>query len=117
MRKLFIFLLFVTILSCGDEESNSICGVANPIEDLPWLKSMIQDIEASDFGQYTYIQQAYYFGQPVFIVNNCCPFCLSIVPVYNCEGELVCNLGECVDNLITHEKFLWAPANSSCVFS
>lgn len=114
MRKIFISLLFFTILSCDNEET--ICGVTNPIEDLPWLKSMTQDIEASDFGQYTYIQQAHYFGQTVFIVNNCCPFCLSIVPVYNCEGELICNVGECVDKLLTHEKYIWAPANSSCVF-
>jgi len=116
MRKTLTLFLLAILLSCNDENTNLTCGVADPAEDLPWLKSMIQDFEAADFGQYTYIQQAYYRGQPVFIVNNCCAFCMTIVPVYDCDGNLICNLGECVDEFITSERLIWASANTVCEF-
>jgi hypothetical protein len=103
MYKVFYLLLFVlcTASACNNEDSSprqTPCSVNNPARDLPWLKEKVGALRAQD-SSYEYIQQATYRGQTVFVFENCCPHCNTIVPVYNCRGELICTLysKECPD--------------------
>ena len=83
------------ILSCADDDSNfpliTPCEGTNTIEDLDWLKSLIEEKESdeSDLSKYFYIEIAEFNSETVFIDNNCCPVCNTVIPVYNCEGEFL----------------------------
>ena len=91
------------------------CGVSDPAEDLPWLKSVIEEIEFTEIGrQFMYVQEARYLGKSVFIIGNCCPYCNVIIPVYDCDGELVCNLGTCNVSLFKNRKLIWSGDPFEC---
>lgn len=108
--------------SCEKEggciEPDIICNVNNPKTELTWLKAEVQRRQQNhtDVEKYFYIQQATYNGQTVFMYNNCCPMCSTIVPVYNCQGELLFHLGQNPeeDKKIKDIKILWKPGNFAC---
>ena len=89
------------------------CQAANPAEELPWLKIKITKLENSDIAKYWFITHGTYEDQPVFIVRNCCPFCDTITPVYNCDGVLLFHLS---NQQIGNEKIVWKPADYACTF-
>jgi hypothetical protein len=103
--------------SCDDEDKEIIigCGVENPAENLPWLKERIDSFDQSaPYYQYLYVLQGKYLGETVFVFNNCCPFCTSIPPVYNCEGELLWYASEYPDREITDFEIVWKPLGFQC---
>ena len=120
-------LLFSAVLlmafSCEKEEMEcnqvNACAVANPLQDLPWLKARIADYEQNLFGvsQYYFITQAEYEGETVFFMGNCCPVCLTAPPaVLNCKGDEVFTMGQDVgkDNSIKNKKIIWKGPNFAC---
>ena len=116
-------LLFALVLafSCekddGDPVPTSACGVENPGENLPWLKTMIESWKGyPDLYKYMYVLQGEYDGQTVLVISNCCPFCDSTTPVYNCDGQLLWYAPEHPDREITNSKIAWKPDNSECTF-
>lgn len=107
--------------SCEKEEAialTSICAVTNPTEELGWLKAEIENREqsTSDINKYFYIQQAEYNGQAIFIYNNCCPMCNTIIPAYNCQGELLFYLNQDTEESkkIENTKIIWQPEDFAC---
>lgn len=120
MKRLILFFsLGLLIFSCQKSEGPESCGVENPTQNLPWLKEIVKDLESSSLSEYHYVVEARYEGNTVFLIQNCCPFCNSIVPVYNCKGE---DLGYLSDqngiqpSKISFVRIVWKPANSSCNF-
>ena len=117
-KKLKITILYSILalsFACHDEEKSfEACGVVDPAQNLPWMKTMIDSWEAqSTIYQYMYVQQGTYIGQTVFIAGNCCPFCDSYFPVFNCEGEELEGINwENVNNV----KTIWKPLTSECTF-
>jgi thiol-disulfide isomerase/thioredoxin len=116
--KIIIVLVMATLLvsSCekDDAKDSLTCNVANPAEELPWLKTMIESWEDnSTIYTYMYVQKGTYSGKTVFLAANCCPFCNSYFPVFDCDGEEIA-----VTNIqdITGLKTIWKPANSQCTF-
>lgn len=128
MIKLFpilslIFLPFV--FSCESTDVNTekaklkdLCSSDNPTEELAWLKQEIQSIKASALTEYFYVEQADLMGEPVFILGNCCPFCNTIIPLYNCEGEIICYLSDCpsIASKIKNNKVIWKSDDNMCNF-
>jgi len=121
MRKILLFATFISLMafSCEKEEMpGNTCGVNNPLKELSWLKSYIQRQEQNypDIAKYLYIAQAEYNGQAVFLYYNCNPLYDTIVPVYNCQGELLFYLGQEPEKGagIKNEKVIWKPANFAC---
>jgi len=122
MRKILLFATLISLMAFSCEKEgcmpSNTCGVTNPTEELGWLKAEIADREqrTSDFNKYFYIQQAEYNGQTIFIYSNCCPMCNTIVPVYNCQGELLFYLNQDPekDKEIKSEKVVWKPADFAC---
>ena len=101
MRRLvFILSLFFTVsiipLSCEDNletSSDQVCNVENPLEDLPWLKDMVQAIQLSMRPTGSQIIQYTYQGDYVFWVDMCYQCADGLIVVYNCAGEVICLFG------------------------
>ena len=84
--------IILIVFSCKNdsvEKFGNICGVSNPTKELAWLKKEISNREqtSTETNKYFFIEQANFEGQTVFIYNNCCPFCDTIIQVFNCEGK------------------------------
>lgn len=120
MKKLIIIFLFLSIaFSCQDPEGPESCGVENPTENLPWLKETIEGLMNSELGVYFYIVEGRYEGNTVFMVQNCCPFCSSVVSVTNCEGQNLGYLSETngIDpKKVTFLQTIWKHPQGTCNF-
>ena len=120
MRQIILFstLIFFTISSCGNDDDAFNCNEANPIEDLAWLKEIVEDIKQSGQVDEFYISQATYKEKTVFIVGNCCAFCNSVLPVYNCVGERINILGckeEFINfSILNSDTIIWNSENFIC---
>lgn len=114
MKALIPFVLVMIILAaCKDDHEKSLVCDFKEVTDLPWLKTIITDIEKSELSQYWYISLADYNGQQVITVGNCCPMCSTITPVYRCDGTKIDNPDY---SLIKNSKVVWHPANFTCTF-
>lgn len=122
MKRILIPIVLLTLLfSCysdnGDVLIIGACGVDNPVEQLPWLKTRVDDLKnnGSDLSKFFYVQIAEYQEETVFIFNNCCPTCNTIIPVYKCQGDLLGTLfTEIQPNEISNSKILYRPKDFSC---
>lgn len=120
MKKIPLLLIFSCLLafSCSDEDvSIQSCNVDNVLTDLPWLHQKIEESEQSDFSrEYNFITIGTLDSKTVFMLRNCCPFCLSTVPVYDCNGNVLGAIG--MDDLsgeeITDERVIWKSSGNSC---
>ncbi|GMN10495.1 hypothetical protein MTsPCn9_33790 [Croceitalea sp. MTPC9] len=120
-RVLFFTSIFLILLSCENDDNDlpliAACDVNNPIEELSWLKSQIEELKNidSETSRYFYIQIAEYKGETVFVSNNCCPFCNTVIPVYNCEGDLLGTFfTEIQPDEIKNAKILYSPVDFPC---
>lgn len=118
-------VISLSIISCknDDDNLNNTCSVANPIEDLDWLKEKIEELEQSSLFESgeIYISQANYNGNTIFILGNCCALCNSVISVYDCEGELIARLGYDDENdfvinfdIFERDTIIWSPPNFTC---
>lgn len=129
MKKLsyLIMLIFLAGFSCqekAEEPTFEACGVKNPVNELTWLAEITSTSEPSGLGSYFYITQAEYSGETIFLMRNCCPYCNTVITVYNCEGTLLGVVGRnseidtdliLIDaSSILNERTIWKPVNSSC---
>ena len=111
MTRILPFLLVAFLFSCQDQESPAGCAVANPVEDLPWLKESIKTSAATNLAEYFYLVQGTYKGATVFTFLNCCPFCRFVPQILDCEGNVITN-ASITD--VTNQKVIWRPAESVC---
>lgn len=123
MKKVFSILTIIFFISsCNNDKDDintkSACGVDNPIENLAWLKDMIQEKgqNYSDLYKYMYIKQSTYNNEAVFIDANCCPECNSVFPVYNCSGEEIGVIGDekFPSDLFSKGKVIWKSKDNEC---
>jgi len=115
-KSLLLILTFIFAFSCEQDDTvvSTACGVNDPAENLPWLKTMIESWKVnSTIYEYMYVQQGTNSGQTVFIVGNCCPFCDTYFPIYNCAGEEIIS-ASILD--IKDKKTIWKPEGSLCTF-
>jgi hypothetical protein len=115
--KTIVLLVIVGIaFSCQDEDKDSFtaCGAIDPAENVSWMKTLIESWQAnSTIYEYMYIQQGTYLGQTVFIAGNCCPFCGSYFPIFNCEGDELTGISV---HDISGLQTIWKPFGSKCTF-
>jgi len=116
MKATLLSLLLLTIAVACHRDKNEldplVCGVANPTENLPWLKAVIDEYKKDQDGlmKYKYVLQSTYKGSTVFVFGNCCPFCLSMILVRDCEGNRIeVKAGEGEPTTV-----IWKPENSTC---
>lgn len=121
MKKLILpFVLLISLsFSCQEETiPSTACQIENPVQELDWLNVIIEDLESSSLTVYMYISQAKIETKTVFLVQNCCPFCNTVTPVYDCEGVLLGNLGSGEKGInqadLKNSKVIWKAENFSC---
>ena len=91
--KLFFTLLFATLLLAGcskdNGENKQICNLADPINELPWLKEIKNSLTNCPWQ--TAIIQANYDGQTVFYTASNDPLANSVqsYTLYNCDGKII----------------------------
>ena len=111
MSRILPILVLVLLFSCQESESPTRCAVANPLEDLPWLKEAIKSTIDLNLVDYFYLVQGKYNGAPVFTFLNCCPFCRFVPQILDCEGNVITNA---LITDVTNQKVIWRPAESVC---
>lgn len=89
--KYLIILSLILFISCEDDnEKGKICGINDPIEDLDWLKSKIDDHLRNSPEFEAKITQYEYKGETVFLADMALIRSDVKMLMYNCEGELIC---------------------------
>ncbi len=123
MSRLVILLLVFgfTFSACSEDEVEplQVCDTQNVLVDLPWLAELIEEQEQSFIGQnYSFIATAKLKQRRVFILQNCCPFCASIFPVFNCSGEVLGSIGsEGMDfEDFNNYEVIWKSSDNTCNF-
>lgn len=119
--SLIFIVLFAFILSCSDNDDKlsitPACGVDNPVEELAWLKSEIDNRNQrnTESMKYCYIVQGEYEGETVFVYEDCNPAINKIIPVINCEGVVINTDGNSIalDN-IENKTIIWQGNNFVC---
>ncbi|KAA3436139.1 DUF6970 domain-containing protein [Rufibacter hautae] len=111
MRTLYAFCLLCVfaLTSCEEEPMYKTCVVANPTQELEWLRVKVQELEKSQYCQF--VQSGHWKGRTVFVLGNCDPLINSISSVYDCDGNLLCYGGDetCPDfsKEVKNLKIVW----------
>lgn len=111
MTRILPFLMLAFLFSCQESESPKNCAVSNPVEDLPWLKDAIKTSVDMNLTEYFYLVQGTYKGATVFTFLNCCPFCMTVPQILDCEGNVITK-SSITD--VMNQKVIWRPAESVC---
>ena len=112
--QIMILIALTVVFSCKKESDNT-CNVANPVEDLTWLKNAIEDIKAQpDAGVYSIISMANYNGETVFLMGYCNPLANYVIPVINCSGNRIGIIGEISQDSLIDMQVIWKSENSLC---
>ena len=122
MKKIVVIVVILVISqSCTTDDAIlpiiSACDVANPIENLAWLKNQVTEIieNESDVAPFFFIEIAEYKGETIFISNNCCAICGTVVPIYNCSGELLGLLNDEIKiNDVMNAQTIFSRPDSPC---
>ncbi|QCW99114.1 hypothetical protein FGM00_02910 [Aggregatimonas sangjinii] len=123
MKKFSILLLIcMPLLSCSNDDVPVIaaCGVANPIEDLVWLREEVaRRVENNDpNAHYCYIVQAKTDTQTIFIFEDCNPIINKVAPILDCTGTSLGFLGDenYSSDSISERKIVYRPSDFKCDF-
>lgn len=124
MRKILLLLTVLYLLSSCSKDDFDLprCKFNDATQDLPWLKSIIQDREANptDDMKYCYIEQAKLKRKPVFVLGDCNPLVNKAVYVLDCEGNIVKNEDDeevyAVDADLKDRRIIWKPTDFVCDF-
>ena len=121
MRIDFLILPFIFLtVTCASDNIINTCSESDPIKNLIWLKSKIDELEQSDQEtiKYFYVSQAEYNGSTIFIFGNCCPVCNTVIQAYNCDGDLIGSLGcgneEINFSILAKDVIIWQPPDFQC---
>jgi hypothetical protein len=120
LNRFFTFVVLLCLsLSCSEEDCDpqQTCSMGNPVEEIPALANIIQEWANAGWEEYIWVTQANYQNEVVFIVGNCCPFCDSFLPVYNCAGEQIGIVYDTIDaRILDNDILIWKAENSTCTF-
>ncbi|HWA32793.1 MAG TPA: hypothetical protein VG737_01620 [Cyclobacteriaceae bacterium] len=121
MRLLLILCALAFTLTgcppgCGVPESIGACGVADPVENLPWLKIEIQALKSSSLEADYTVSQATYKGNTVFWISICCPTCDVAPPtIKKCDGNVAGQLTVDIQNSeLSNTREIWKTNNGFC---
>lgn len=119
-KYLLLFAIFsIALLACEDEPvTANECFTSDPVQELAWLDTQIQNLEGSVSSEFLYVSQNDYNDMVVFIFGNCCPYCNYIIPVYNCAVEFIGNVGNGTDSIdqsvLDDDQIIWKGEGSEC---
>ena len=120
MRSLFLIVVAAGAIGCRDhnieQPRNIYCGVEDPVTELQWLRTDLQQYEHSSAHLDAFLYTAIYHDNRIFYVDICCPACTTLPPeVKNCDGTVLGRLGDGIDpNDLTGQQILWRTLNGVC---
>jgi hypothetical protein len=122
--KIFFIIPFIFLtVSCSSDNTIKTCSEQDPIKNLGWLSSKIDELEQMDqeFIKSRYVSQAEYNGLTIFIFGNCCHSCNTVIQAYNCDGELIGRLGCGKDDInfsiLEKDIIIWQSPDFQCTES
>ncbi len=93
------------------------CSFNDPVKDLDWLRFEVEKRMANINGltKYCYITQANLDGKPVFLYWDCNPAINKVIPIFDCLGNNLGNLGYEI-NLedLKNQTIVWQPEEFVC---
>ncbi|MEJ2006471.1 MAG: hypothetical protein P8X57_16270 [Cyclobacteriaceae bacterium] len=91
MRALIPILLLSALLSCDNDLESKVCGKNHPAEEIPWLNSLISEMESSDPSGTIDLYR--YKGQYVFLITHCSNCTDALTLALDCEQNEICKFG------------------------
>lgn len=91
MRNLFLFFFLLFIFSCKDKTISStleVCGVKDPVRNLPWLAARIDSLKAEKQDNMLMVTVGKLKGEIVFDYTMLYMSCY-VCQVYRCDGTRV----------------------------
>ena len=90
LKSFIIFLtLFImaTAFTCNNSKDISVCGIKDPVKNLEWLKTRIDNAEKIEVYKMVYNEKEY-------ISVNPCPGCPdSMTEIFDCDENRFCTIG------------------------
>ena len=93
---LVCLILFLTLSGCEHKtDSCTVCGVNNPIENIPWLKSTIDNITASNYKTLSEVDLIEYESKELILLKWTLNGIYDIPTgeIYDCTGNLLYTCG------------------------
>lgn len=112
--KNLLFMVLMTIFITACQKKSQLCDL--PLDSTPaWMENIIGASQESGLSSFFYFETAELDHRQVFILQNCCPNCGTIVQVFNCSGEVIGILGDDIalkelDNI----RLFYTPENFQC---
>ena len=123
MKRFLLLPILFCLVSCGDDDNSMLlgaCGVENPIEDLDFLRLEVErrNDDTSEDAVFCFIEQAEIDGQTIFLYNDCNPRINKAVPIFDCSGASIGNLGDenFDSDAITNRTIIFSPPDFACQF-
>ncbi|MEI9917983.1 MAG: hypothetical protein WDO14_04185 [Bacteroidota bacterium] len=112
MKKIVLVIL-IALSACQHDEPKTNCDVDDPINNVPWLKQKVQEIESSQSRQAYTVYKVKYNGETGFYISFCCAACNMIVLFYHCDGTStpVSDFSQ-METIAT----LWKPEDYKCLY-
>ncbi|SDE50210.1 hypothetical protein SAMN04487996_105219 [Dyadobacter soli] len=88
MKKLLLFFSLILVFSCKDKTVSStleVCGVKDPVRNLPWLKAKIDSSKSKKAAEMLTITLAKIKGETVFNYSTVYMSCIGCV-AFHCDG-------------------------------
>jgi len=115
---LFLSLIAIALAGCDNEYNGpQDCVAPSQAESTNWFQDYIAQFEDDTTG-YWYLSAATYNSQTVYLPGNCCPNCLTVPVVLDCQGERIGTLGNGDDEIdpdaISNVEIIWRSPNFVC---
>jgi len=122
MNRIVLLLSLCLLLACqeieyppleGEAALSEICGTTNPMQDLPWLKEMVDEGQSDSESYYCQlykVEQGTYNNKQVFVAQISGALCCTCAgnTVYDCEGELLFVCEPDKEEKISDLKEIWS---------
>lgn len=88
MKNLILFLSLLFLLSCKEKTISSnleVCGIKDPVRNLPWLKAIIEDAKAQKQDDMLTVTVGKINGEIIFDCSMIYMSCIGCM-AYHCDG-------------------------------
>ena len=102
----FLFLiLFILCTSClPNDNVSASCYQSDPLDELPWLKKVVDDFDQPKSGPYI-LSLVEYKNEPYFVMASPV-FSTPMNYIFNCQGKSIVQLGIDYKKFTDNDRFI-----------
>ncbi|OFX22005.1 MAG: hypothetical protein A2041_12320 [Bacteroidetes bacterium GWA2_31_9b] len=86
---ILLISIFMMLLGskCDNSKSTTFCGIKDPVKNIEWLKTRVENADKIE------VTKIVYNGQDYLSINPCpgCPD--NMTEIFDCEGNRFCTIG------------------------